>query len=153
MNGRSLDRAPRRRALLPSVWPVRAVCRARVPTEFRSDEPARGILAWNRWSIVSTWPDAKNISEVAVFQHWMKKTRPGRASRSVRGAHLGQHRAVREALCAFGPNLTVALVVAYLRGVTNYGGNGGLLTRASPGTRVLSTCYVIWVIREDEFGH
>ena len=116
-----------------------------------SNEAAEGILGWNQWSLFFTPADAKNIPEVALFQQWMQKTAPG-TPLDLYAMHAWANTALFvKALRAVGPNVTRAKVMSYLRSLTSYDGNAGFVTKASPGTKVQSTCYLIWVIKNGEF--
>jgi ABC-type branched-subunit amino acid transport system substrate-binding protein len=94
--------------------------------------------------------DAKAIPEVALFNQWVDKVKPGSKPDLYAAWSWASTRLLVQAMQSVGPHLTRAAVVDALKKVSSYDDNG-MFAKSGPGTSQPQVCYVMLQIKGGNF--
>ena len=94
--------------------------------------------------------DGGNVPEVKLFNEWFQKVKPGATPTLYAVAAWISGRLFAQAVEQAGPNPTREAVVAALRKVTAYSGNG-LMAETNPAGKQPSNCYAITTIKDGKY--
>jgi hypothetical protein len=90
------------------------------------------------------------IPEVQLFQTWLKRVAPGQRTDIFAAYGWESARLFTQALAAAGPKPTRAGVMAELRKIDNFDGNG-MLAPAGPASKRPPTCFMIIKVEGGKF--
>jgi hypothetical protein len=88
--------------------------------------------------------------EVGLFLHWLKQVAPNQRPDIFAAYGWESARLFVQALGAAGPRPTQAAVVAQLKGIDNFDGNG-MLAPAGPASKRPPTCFMTMTVSNSHF--
>ena len=114
-------------------------------------QAAEGIIGSSLYSMFFNADEARNIPAVGRFQEWMRRVNPNAPINLFAMYSWTAAQLFVEALKAAGPRATRAGLLAQLRKVTSYSGDGVLAPR-NPAGRTASQCYLLWEFHNGRFA-
>jgi ABC-type branched-subunit amino acid transport system substrate-binding protein len=94
--------------------------------------------------------DSSAIPEVALFNQYLQKVRPGYKPDLFAAFGWSETRLLMQAMQAAGPKLTRASVIAELRKIETFDDHG-FLAPAGPASKRPATCYIILQVQHGKF--
>ena len=94
--------------------------------------------------------DARTTPEVALFQQWIQRVKPGFKADVFTAFGWASGRLMVEALQKAGPKVTRQGVMAALKGINNFDANG-MVAPSGPGTKRPAECWVLTVIKDGKY--
>jgi ABC-type branched-subunit amino acid transport system substrate-binding protein len=94
--------------------------------------------------------DAGSIPEIALMNQWMNKVRPGYKPDLFAAYGWGSMRLLMKAMQDAGPQLTRAKIVAALKKIDSFDGNG-LFPNAGPASKRPASCYIFEKVVNGKF--
>ena len=111
---------------------------------------AEGIVGANLYSLFFNEDEARAIPELALYQQWMRKTRPDAPLDLYSMYAWSSAKLFVEALKKAGPKPTRASVLAAVKAIGTYDA-GGVINPGNPGAKKPSQCYVLWQIKGGKY--
>lgn len=111
---------------------------------------ADGTVGWTDSPLYFGQQDARDIPEVGLFQTWMAKTNSSQTLDTYAWSGWAQAELFVDALKAAGPKATRAGLLAALRNIKSYNGNG-FVAPTDPADKQASNCFVLWQVENGKF--
>jgi ABC-type branched-subunit amino acid transport system substrate-binding protein len=111
---------------------------------------ANGVVGWTDSPLYFGSQDAAAIPSVGLFQTWMARTNPSQTLDTYAEAGWSHAALFVHALQAAGSRATRAAVLAALKGMTSYNGDG-FVAPSNPAQKKSSDCFVLWKIENGNY--
>ena len=132
------------------VWIVQVAYDQSFITFAGGPEAAEGVEGANLFSLYFGADEGKRVSEVGLYQQWMKRNNP-KANLDVFSLYgWTSAKLFVQALKDAGPKATRAGLLASLKKVEKYDADG-MLAPSGPATKRPATCYVLWQIKGGKY--